>query len=131
MFCISSWSTQRNIISYLLIFGTPIQSPSTQYTSHFYLLWKVGRWVVENLNFKNHSLMIRNKIHLLSQEKLPSHSIISCVPCLLYSFFCLLVIHFHPSCSALSVTHPRMRERERQATALSTNSVTLARSVTL
>lgn len=87
MFCISSWSTQRNIISYLLIFCTPIQSPSTQYTSHFYLLWKVGRWVVENLNFKNHSLMIRNKIHLLSQEKLPSCSIISCVPYLLYSFF--------------------------------------------
>lgn len=77
MLCIFCCSTQRNIVYYLLIFCIPIRSPSIQYTSHFYLLWKVGIWAIENLNFKNHSLVIRNRIHHISQENsFPSLSMI-------------------------------------------------------
>ena len=109
MLCIFCCSTQRNIVYYLLIFCIPIRSPSIQYTSHFYLLWKVGIWAIENLNFKNHSLVIRNRIHHISQENsLPSLSMIRvCSQFIIFGvfFFFLFVIHFHSSCSLLSITH--------------------------
>lgn len=79
------WSTHRNMVSYLLVFCTPIQSPSTQRILYFDLLWKVDIWVSEHLNFKSHSLVIRNKIHLLSQERLPSFTFYYSVCSLLYS----------------------------------------------
>lgn len=127
MFCIFSCSTQKNIVSYLLIFCIPIRSPSIQYTSHFYLLWKGGIWAFENLNFKNHSLVIRNRIHHISQENsLPSLSMIRvCSQVIIFGFsfplchafsFLMVRVIYHTS---------RMREQE---TACSINSVTLTRS---
>lgn len=108
MFCIFSCSTQKNIVSYLLIFCIPIRSPSIQYTSHFYLLWKVGIWAFENLNFKNHSLVIRNRIHHISQENsLPSLSMIRvCSQVIIFGFRFLFVMRFHSSwVQELSITH--------------------------
>ena len=98
MLCIFCCSTQRNIVYYLLIFCIPIRSPSIQYTSHFYLLWKVGIWAIENLNFKNHSLVIRNRIHHISQENsFPSLSMIRvCSQFIIFGvfFFSLSYIFF-------------------------------------
>lgn len=79
------WSTRRNVVSYLLIFCTPIQSPSTQHILYFDLLWKADIWVSEHLNLKSHSWVIRNKIHLLSQERLSSFTFHYAVCSLLYS----------------------------------------------
>ena len=132
MLCIFRCSRQRNVVSYLLIFCIPIRSPSIQYTSHFYLLWKVGIWAIESLNFKNHSLVIRNRIHHISRENsLPSLSMIRvCSQFIIFGFFFffpLFVIHFHSSCSELSITH-QGGGNKRQPPPL---TVTLTRSVML
>lgn len=127
------WSTLRNIISYLLTFCTPIQSPSNQYILHFYLLWKVDIWVSEHLNFKNHSLVTRIKIYLLSPKRLSSFALYYVVCSLFIIFgFCLIAIHFHSSWSALSITYwVGEGVRGRQGTALPMSSISLTRSVTL
>ena len=122
MLCIFRCSRQRNVVSYLLIFCIPIRSPSIQYTSHFYLLWKVGIWAIESLNFKNHSLVIRNRIHHISRENsLPPLSMIRvCSQFIIFGFF-----FFPPLCHTFSflmfrVIYHTSRRRE-QETASSTN----------
>ena len=129
MLCIFCCSTQRNIVYYLLIFCIPIRSPSIQYTSHFYLLWKVGIWAIENLNFKNHSLVIRNRIHHISQENsFPSLSMIRvCSQLIIFGFFFFSLCHTFSFLMFIVIYHTSRRREQETAS----STVTLMRSVML
>ena len=77
---------------YLWISCSPIRSPSNQYIWRLYLLWKVGIWAVENLNV---TYQTWNVSSFPEDFCFCLHYLV----CSLFTRFCSIVLHFHPSCS--------------------------------